>query len=89
MVVGRDTCGLPFTILVVYHLRIDGAKASAVVYSIGETAKANGLNPYGYYEYLLSEIPKHMGDKNLEFLDVLLPWLPTLPERCRMKIENK
>jgi len=68
---------------------IDGAKASAVIYSIGETAKANGLNPYEYYEYLLSEIPKHMEDKNLEFLDALLPWSPTLPERCHMKIENK
>lgn len=68
---------------------IDGAKASAVIYSIGETAKANGLNPYEYYEYLLSEIPKHMEDNNLEFLDALLPWSPTLPERCHMKIENK
>ena len=68
---------------------IDGAKASAVIYSIGETAKANGLNPYEYYEYLLSEIPKHMEDKNLEFLDALLPWSPTLPERCHMKIGNK
>ncbi len=68
---------------------IDEAKASAVIYRIGETAKANGLNPYEYYEYLLSEIPKHMEDNNLEFLDALLPWSPALPERCRMKIENK
>lgn len=46
---------------------IDGAKASAVVYSLTETAKANELNPYEYFEYLLETIPKHIEDKNLDF----------------------
>ena len=41
---------------------IAGAEASAIIYSIAETAKANNLKPYDYFEYLLSEIPNHMND---------------------------
>ena len=41
---------------------INGAKSSAIIYSIAETAKANNLKPYEYFEYLLTEIPKHMDD---------------------------
>lgn len=41
-----------------WHLidTIAGAETSAVCYSIAETAKANDLNPYRYFEYLLTEI---------------------------------
>lgn len=68
-----------------WHLidTIEGAKASAIIYSIAETAKANQLKPYYYFEYLLTEIPKHMDDKNLDFLGDLLPWSETLPEYCK------
>lgn len=62
---------------------IAGAEASAIIYSIAETAKANNLKPYDYFEYLLSEIPNHMNDKDLSFLEDLLPWSEQLPERCR------
>ena len=48
-----------------------GAKASAVLYSLAETAKANNLNTYKYFELLLSELPKHMDDTNLKFLDII------------------
>ena len=42
---------------------VNGATSSAIIYSIAETAKANQLKPYEYFEYLLTEIPKHMDDK--------------------------
>ena len=48
-----------------------------------ETEKANQLKPYEYFEYLLTEIPKHMDDKNNNFLEELLPWSETLPENIR------
>ena len=64
---------------------ISGAKASAVIYSLVETAKANNLNVYGYMNYLLSEIPNHMDDKNLDFCEKLLPWSEFLPDDCRKK----
>jgi transposase len=62
---------------------VEGAKASAIIYSIAETAKANNLKPYQYFRYLLEEIPKHMEDKTLTFLDNLLPWSENLPDECK------
>ena len=43
---------------------INGAHSSTIIYSIAETAKANNLNPYDYFVYLLDEIPKHMEQKD-------------------------
>ena len=60
----------------------NGAKASAVLYSLVETAKANRLSTYKYYELLLTEIPKHMGDNDLRFLDDLMPWSARVQKEC-------
>lgn len=62
---------------------VAGAESSAIIYSIAETAKANNLKPYDYFEYLLTEIPKHLDDTDRSFLDDLLPWSPNLPANCR------
>ena len=62
---------------------VHGASASAIIYSISETAKANGLKPYEYFEYLLTEIPKHQDESSKEFLADLLPWSEKLPEYNR------
>ena len=62
---------------------VAGAKSSAIIYSIAETAKANNLKPYDYFEYLLTEIPKHLDDTDRNFLDDMLPWSPNLPVNCR------
>ena len=67
---------------------IHGARASAMIYSIAETAKANNLKPYDYFEYLLTEIPKHMEDTDLSFCEELLPWSPSLPEKCRKPVKD-
>lgn len=58
----------------------NGARASAMIYSIVETAKANYLNVYQYFELLLTEIPKRMNDTDLKFIDELLPWAPRVQE---------
>ena len=60
----------------------NGANASAVLYSLAETAKANELNTYKYFELLLSELPKHMDDKDLHFIDDLMPWSPRIQREC-------
>ena len=62
---------------------VAGARSSAIIYSIAETAKANSLKPYDYFEYLLTEIPKHLDDTDRAFLEDLLPWSPNLPANCR------
>ncbi len=66
----------------------NGAKASAMRYSIVETAKANGLNTYQYLELLLTELPKHLEDKDLKFLDDLLPWSERVQKECPSKYKK-
>ena len=64
---------------------IKGAQASAVAYSLVETAKLNGLNPYYYLDYLLTELPKladEEGNIDTAKLDPLLPWTDSLPQKC-------
>ena len=62
---------------------INGANSSAIIYSIAETAKANNLKPYEYFQYLLTELPEHMDDTDRSFLDDLLPWSDKLPSNIR------
>ena len=48
-----------------------GAKASATAFSIIETAKENGLDPYEYLKYVFTKAPNL---KENESIDILLPW---------------
>lgn len=61
-----------------------GAKASATIYSIVETAKENGLNPFSYLMYLFEQMP-NMDVKDRNALDELLPWSSSLPAGCRIR----
>jgi hypothetical protein len=59
-----------------------GAKASALVYSIIETAKENGLNPQAYLQYLFEELPNR-DLKDSATWEALLPWSSQLPEHLK------
>jgi transposase len=48
-----------------------GADASARLYSLIETAKANCLEPYAYLRHLFAELPK---TKTQTEIEALLPW---------------
>lgn len=48
-----------------------GAKASAVIYSLVETAKANSLEPYTWLRYVLKRLP---AAKTVEEMEALMPW---------------
>lgn len=50
---------------------VNGAHASARLYSIIETAKANGLEPYQYLRHLFTELPKAESEADVQ---KLLPW---------------
>lgn len=70
---------------------VRGAQASAVIYSITETARANNLNVYYYIKHLLTELPQLMDENgNIEqsTLDQLVPWSNTLPADCYSKRRN-
>ena len=65
-----------------FHNTAKGARASALVYSISETAKLNNLRPYYYFRYILTELPKYCDEKgNIDpaKLDQLMPWAEELP----------
>jgi transposase len=59
-----------------------GAEASAAVYSIIETAKANGLNVYTYLEYLLLYMPDTDYHNHPEDLELLMPWSEAVQAEC-------
>ena len=49
----------------------EGAAASAVLYSLVESAKANGLEPFSYFRFIFDKLPLA---ETLEDLEALLPW---------------
>lgn len=63
----------------------NGAKASAMVYSIVETVKANGLHVYNYLTHVFETMPRFMNGTSREFIQDLLPWSDSILEKCRVK----
>jgi len=61
---------------------IKGAEAIAVWYTVIETAKANGLEPYHYLKYLLTELPYYQRDS--KDIEALLPW--NVKDECIVKL---
>lgn len=61
-----------------------GAEASACVYSLVETAKANGLNPYKYLEFILSRLPGSNVKTNPKVLDLMMPWDDLIQRTCKI-----
>jgi len=56
-----------------------GARSSAIIYSIVETAKANGLAVERYLTYLFNEISK-LEIKDMDEIKKFMPWSPELPD---------
>lgn len=62
-----------------------GAEASATVFSIIETARANEIDPYEYLVYIFKTLPNIDFISQPEILDNYMPWSETLPEACKMR----
>ena len=56
---------------------------SAAVYSLIETAKANGLNVYAYLQHILLYMPDSEWQTYPEELDALMPWAPEVQKNCK------
>lgn len=63
-----------------------GAQSSAVIYSLVETAKENGLAPFPYLTYLFEQLP-NINLKDPQALDQLLPWAE--PIQAKFRIPSK
>lgn len=62
-----------------------GAKSSADLYSIAETAKANKVKTYDYFKYVLEKMLENEGNITDEFLESIMPWSEEIPEEVRKK----
>ena len=60
-----------------------GARASVDIYSIVETAKANGLDVFKYFELLLTVLPGMEFLTNPDILEELLPWNGSVQKICK------
>ena len=58
-----------------------GAQASAVIYSLIETAKENSLDPYRYLLWILQNAPQ-LSEEDAAWAEKLLP--ANAPEECYM-----
>ena len=65
-----------------------GARSSAIIYSIVEAAKENGLNPFKYLSHLFEELP-NIDTTDKEQLAELLPWPTSLPAECHVPTKSK
>jgi len=65
----------------------EGASASAVCYSIIETAKANGLDAFEYLKYIFNVFK----DSDIASLDMedFMPWSQSLPDTCRLATKSE
>ena len=59
-----------------------GAEVSAGIYTLVETAKANGIDPTKYIKYILSDMPGSAFLQYPEYLEDYLPWNPFVKEIC-------
>lgn len=66
-----------------FSTSFDGAKSTATILSILETAKANRLNSRQYMQYLLEELPQLATTKNPELLEAYLPWHPNIQAKFK------
>jgi hypothetical protein len=65
-----------------------GAEASAIAYSIVETAKVNNLNVFQYLAYLFKSLPNINFKDQPELLVKYLPWSESLTKYCHIE-DNK
>lgn len=63
-----------------FHASVSGANASAIIYSLVETAKANNLNVFQYIYTLLLYMPGHKNGS--EGIEQLMPWSDFIKEHC-------
>lgn len=63
-----------------FHDTVNGAKSSAIIYSLVETAKANNLNVFQYLYTLLLYMPDYKDQP--AGVEAMMPWSDFIKERC-------
>ena len=68
---------------------INGAKVTAIMYSIVETARANNVNVLYYLQYLFEQIPLRRQRGEKEFMADMMPWSEAYKEYERHKQKQR
>ena len=61
----------------------EGAKSTAIILSLLETAKRHGLDSEKYITYLLDNLPNEDTLAKKEVLEAYLPWAESIQNNCR------
>ena len=75
MVIGRKNW--------LFSQSFEGAQSSAIIMTLLETAKRNGLDSEKYINYLLTNLPNEDTLEKNEILEAYLPWNKNIQETCR------
>ena len=65
-----------------------GAEASAIVYSLAESAKANGIEPFAYLQHVLLQLPYLGKTHSHQELESLMPWASYIQQNFKMPNSN-
>ena len=60
-----------------------GARSAAVIFSIIQTARENGLNAYDYLSFVFRKAPNWDIRNNPDTFNLLLPWCEHVKNQCR------
>jgi transposase len=72
-----------------FSATVNGARSSAIAYSIIETARDNRLNPYQYLLHLFTELPTVLTKNPDADLSPFFPWADEVQEKCRYAKDAK
>jgi len=71
-----------------FFTSVYGAESGAMIYSLIETARANGANARYYLQYLLEKMPLYIERTDRDFIEDMLPWAEAYKEYERQEMEN-
>jgi len=57
-----------------FSFSVTGADSMVTIFTLIETARANGADPFFYLKYLMEQMPKHLYDKGRDYMQDLMPW---------------
>lgn len=66
-----------------FHDTVKGATASAIVYTLAEIAKVNGLNICLYLETVMTKMLDYKNESE-SILEDLMPWSEMMQETCNL-----
>jgi len=68
-----------------FSVSVEGAEATAIAFSIINTAAANNLDTYKYLRYIFTHLPNIEFKSNPSVLENYMPWSETVQHECKLQ----